>query len=252
MSETGFSSFSVLQPPFSVTFDIDTIVRQIMVDLTEKPETFHADIKTNIKDNVKTKIQGEVKNDIEKSFVNEIYLDNRVISLADLNERISGATKLFISPKSILTPSAKDELQKRKIEVAVKLPLLPSLSNSAVSNSAVWLAFHKPATFPYNLLNKLQKTLVLKQKSFTTLAELLNEAEQQLSEETTRGVAVTKQSATAIRLANCCNNIRAVGCVDVKQTTEDTAELNANLLVIHPERINNTEIFEIIKRLSIS
>jgi hypothetical protein len=240
MSKTGFSPFPDLHTQITVTFDIDTIVRQVMGDLTEKPETIHDTVKTDLK----TEIQDEIKNDLEKPFVNEIYIDNRVVSLAELKECLGNATKLFISPKSILTPSAKDEIRKRKIEVAVKLPLLPSQSNPII-----WLAFHKPAEFPYSLLNQLQKKLTLKQKSFTTLTELLIETERQLSNETIRGVAVTKQFATTIHQANRSNVIRAIGCANPKQSAEDTAELNANLLVIHPERINNTEIFEIIKHL---
>ncbi|MDR2438650.1 MAG: hypothetical protein LBE12_04665 [Planctomycetaceae bacterium] len=240
MSDTGFSPFPARHSPFSVMLDIDTIVRQIMTDLTVTAKPVPADIKTVTNSDSLTAVNGNV----EKPHVNEIYIDNRVISLADLNEQIGGATKLFISPKSILTPSVKDEIRKRKIEVAVKLPL-----QNSQSISVIWLAFHQPATFSYNLLNQLQKEFVLKQKSFATLTELLNETEQQLVHETTRGVAVTKHSATAIRLANQRNTIRAIGCVDPKQSVDDTIELNANLLVIHPERVSNTKIFEIVKQL---
>jgi hypothetical protein len=245
MSETGFSPFLALHTPFAVTFDVDIIVRQIMADLTVSPEPVTSDTKTVSKNIAKTDTKLDVKNNIENSFVNEIYIDNRVVSLAELKERLGNATKLFISPKSILTPSAKDEIRKRKIEVAVKLPL-----HEDRISPAIWLAFHKPAELPNSLLNLLRKEIFLKQESFATLTELLNEAEQQLSQEKTHGVALTKQSATAIRLANRSNVIRAIGCANPKQSAEDTAELNANLLVIHPERVNNTEIFEIIKRLS--
>jgi hypothetical protein len=240
MFENGFSPSPILHTPFSATFDIDTIVRQIMVDLTVAPKPIPAETKTV----AKTDLLSDIKNNIEKPFANEIYIDSRVVSLAELNERLGSATKLFISPKSILTPSVKDEIRKRKIEVAVKLPL-PSTQTVPV----IWFAFHKPAIFPVNLLNLLQKEVSLKQESFATLTELLNEAEQQLSSEKNRGVALTKQSATAIHLANQRNTIRAIGCVDPKQSSEDTAELNANLLVIHPERVSNTKIFEIIKQL---
>jgi hypothetical protein len=211
-----------------------------MVDLTVAPKPVSADSK-NVS---KTESPSGIKDNTEKPFVNEIYIDNHVISLAELNERLGNATKLFISPKSILTPSAKDEIRKRKIEIAVRLPL-PSTQTVPL----IWFAFHKPATFPAGLLNLLQKETFLKQESFATLTELLNEAERQLSHEKNRGVALTKQSATAIRLANQRNTIRAIGCIDPKQSAEDTAELNANLLVIHPERVSNTKIFEIIKRL---
>jgi hypothetical protein len=181
----------------------------------------------------------------EKTAADEIYIDSRVVSLAEINERLGNARKLFIAPKSILTPSAKDEIRKRKIEVAVKLPSL-----TVPSGSVIWLALQQPVLLATNWENRLRKELKLKQESFATLAELLDEAERQLSNEKTHGVALTKQSATAIRLANRRDTIRAIGGIDPKQTAEDTAELNANLLVIHPERISNAQIFEIIKRFS--
>ncbi|MDR0609564.1 MAG: hypothetical protein LBG58_05595 [Planctomycetaceae bacterium] len=240
MSENGFSPSSVFHSPFSVTFDLDAIVRQIMVDLTVTDKPVSADAK-NIS---KIELPPDIKENTEKPLVNEIYIDSRVVSLAELSQHLGNATKLFISPKSILTPSAKDEIRKRKLEVAVKLPL-PSVRNAP----AIWFAFHKPAIFPVHLLNLLQKEIFLKQESFVTLTELLNEAERQLSDEKNRAVALTRQSATAIHLANQRNIIRAIGCVDPKQSLEDTVELNANLLVIHPERVSNTKIFEIVKQL---
>jgi len=204
-----------------MNFDIDNIVRQILTDLTVKPEPVC----------------------IEAKKTNEIYLDSRVVSLAEIKERLGSATKLFISPKSILTPSAKDEIRKRKIEIAVKLSPLTS-----GHCSTLWLALHQPVSITAGLVNRLKKDLILKQESFETLAELIDEAEKQLSNEKTCGVALTKQAATAICSANRRNTLRAVSGIDPKQTAEDTVELDANLLIVQPRRINETEIFDVIKK----
>jgi hypothetical protein len=243
MTETNFSSFPVLHSPPPKTFDIDIIVRQIITDITVTQKQTTANKKTVAKTSFPSDIKNS-KDNIEKPVANEIYIDSRVISLAELKEHLGTATKLFISSKSILTPSAKDEIKKRKIEIAIKLPL-----QEVQANPVIWFAFHKSATFPIRLLNLLQKNFFLKQESFVALTELLDTAEQQLSHKTTCGVALTKQFATAIRLANQRNIIRAIGCVDPKQSIEDATEINANLLVIHPERVSDTKIFEIIKQL---
>jgi hypothetical protein len=216
-----------------MNFDIDNLVRQILTDLTVKPEPVC--------------IEPEKTNEN----YNEIYIDSRVVSLAEIQERLGIATKLFLSPKSILTPSAKDEIRKRKIEVAVKLAPLSLEQNSTGQSSTLWFSFHQPATISANFLSRLQKEVEqkqkLKQESFTTLNELLTEAERNLSNEKSRGVALTKQSATALREACRINVLRPIFGITPKQVTEDVAELNANLLIVHPNRTAETNLFDLIR-----
>jgi hypothetical protein len=200
------------------TSTVDSIVRQILSDLTVLPTK---------------ELDG-------------IYLDSRVVSLAEINERLGTSKKLYISPKSVLTPSAKDEIRKRKIEIAVKLP-----SAAASSGNVIWIAAHKPAVLLPSLLIRLKREFNLIQNSFETLTELISEAEKQLSNKNSHGIALTKQSATALRSASRSDILRPILGIDPKQTAEDAAEINANFLIIPPHRIPESKFRDLICRFSV-
>lgn len=196
-------------------FDIEGIVRSILADLTVEPEPLRC-----------TPIQA----------IDEVFIDSRVVSLSDIKGRLGDARKLLIAPKSILTPSAKDEIRKRKIEVAVKLP------NSTVDRrSTIWLAAQRPAVFPASVSSRFDA----KTEHFETVAEIIENALKQSSGH--RGVALSRQSATLLREANRHEKIRAMIGFEPKQTSEDAAEIDANLLVLHPDRITVVKMFEIVQ-----
>lgn len=196
--------------------DIDNLVRNILADLTVEPVAVRSE---------------SIQTD------DGIFIDSRVVSLADIKSRLGDAKKLLIAPKSILTPSAKDEIRKRKIEVAVKL------TNLAVDRrSPLWFATQHPATFP----TKISKRHNVKPKSFETVAAIVENAIIHLSNNN-RGVAMSRQSATLLCEANRHKEIRAIYGFDPKQTADDTAELDANLLVLHPDRIPPAKLSDIIK-----
>ncbi|GHT19355.1 hypothetical protein FACS1894189_8110 [Planctomycetales bacterium] len=211
--------FSILNSQFSI--NIDSVVNQILDDLTTKPV-------------------------MRAETLDGIYLDSRVVSLAEINERLGTSKKLYISPKSILTPSAKDEIRKRKIEVAVKLP-----STNAASCSEIWIAVHKPAVLLPSVLIRLKKEFNLIQNSFDTLTELISEAKKQLSNENTHGIALTKQSASALCSASRSGVLRPILGIDPKQTAEDAAEVDANFLIIHPQRTPESKFYDLIRRFSV-
>lgn len=177
---------------------------------------------------------------------NEIYIDSRVVSLADLKGKIDGATKLFIAPKSVLTPSAKDEIRKRKIEIAVRLPGL-----TVDRGSPLWLAVHGTNVLSPNIISRLQRDFKADLETFACLTELVFRAEERLFETKTFGVALTRQAASLLVELNRKSTIRAISAIDTIQVDEDLKEVNANLIVVHPDRVSETKLFEIVKKYSI-
>ncbi len=208
-------------------FDIDDIVKRILVDLTAKAETV-----------IKPIALPEPIVVDEK----ELVVESRVLSLSELNGRIDSIRKITVSPKTVITPSVKDMLRKRNIEIATKLPGNFSV---AKKNSTLWLGVHSSISVSLRLSEQLKKNYGLTAATFDTLLELIDEAERQV--ETARGIALSNKSATALRLANRREKIRAVLGYDPKQTQADTAELAANLLVVDPGRVGDFRVMEIIK-----
>lgn len=198
-------------------FDIDKLVRGILADLSAPSVPVCSEPKTDLPDQR-----------------DGIYIDRRVISLADV-KGLGDTRKLLLAPKSILTPSAKDEIRKRKIEVSVRLPLL-----AAERSSAFWLAVQRPATFPSNVVNRFDA----KPDVFETVAAVVEGAVKKLTE--MRGVVLSRQAATLLCEANRHREIRAIFGCESKQTAEDADEVDANLLVLHPERVGD-RMLEIIE-----
>lgn len=199
-------------------FDIDGIVRDILADLSTGSKVACPEPKTDLPDQR-----------------DGIFIDRRVISLADV-KGLGDARKLLLAPKSILTPSAKDEIRKRKIEVSVRLPLL-----AAERSSALWLAVQRPATFP----SSIAKRFNAKPDVFETVAAVVEGAVKKLTG--MRGVALSRQAATLLCEANRHKEIRAIFGCESKQTAEDADEVDANLLVLHPDRVVADVMMDIIQ-----
>jgi hypothetical protein len=47
----------------------------------------------------------------------DLVLTERVITMRTIDGRLSGVQRLLVPPKSVVTPAARDELKKHKIEL---------------------------------------------------------------------------------------------------------------------------------------
>lgn len=188
-------------------FDIDELVQNILADLGDRRQRAE-----------------EIRTLPEP--ISDVYLESRVISLADIRA-LGDSKKLFISPKSILTPSAKDEIRKRRIALAVKLP-----RRTAGSEVTIWLAAHRPAAFSPAVLKRFN----VKPEYFESVTGIVESALRKLSDENRRGAVLSRQAATLLCEANRHRDLRAFVGINPKQAAEDAAELDANLLVLHPDR----------------
>lgn len=212
--------------------DIDHLVQNILVDLMITPEV------EKVHPIVVTEKPKQTNNNR-----NEFYLDNRVISLSDLKDKLDGATKLIISTKSILTPSAKDEIRRRKIEIAVRLP-----DSTTKNQNSFWLALHGNNVLSQNMIFRLQREFKIETETFEKQSELITRAEIKLIEMKQVGVALSRQAAKLLVKANRKTLIRAIPGFDPVQITEDVKEVDANLLVLQPGRISERKLFEIVKK----
>ena len=199
--------------------DIDGLVQQIMTDLSFKPVA----------------VEGPIVVD-EK----ELIVESRVLSLVELKDRLDTVRKIVVSPKTVVTPSVKDVLRKRNIELIAKT------SNSVTEKKAsLWLGVLAPVVLSTKLLERIKKDFGLNAQVFATLLELIDEAERRI--ESAKGVALSDKSATVMKAANRREKIRAVLGYEKRQTQTDTAEIDANLLVVDPGRVGEFRVGELIK-----
>jgi hypothetical protein len=199
--------------------DIDLLVRSILTDLSFKPAAQTEPIVIDEK---------------------ELVVESRVLSLSELKDRIDTVRKIIVSPKTVVTPSVKDVLRKRNIELSTKISVAV-----AEKTKPLWLGVYPPGVLPQKLSERIKKEFGLTASPFGTLLELIDEAEHCVK--TGRGVALSNKSATVLHTANRREKIRAILGYEPRQTQTDTAELDANLLVVDPVRVGEFRVIELIK-----
>ena len=199
--------------------DIDLLVQNILADLSFKPAAVEEPIVVDEK---------------------ELIVESRVLSLAELTDRLDTVRKIVVSPKTVVTPSVKDVLRKRNIEIVAK-----TKDSVAKNNPSLWLGVHPPIVLSAKLSERIKKEFGLTAQAFGSLLELIDEAERRI--ESAKGVALSNRSATIIHTANRREKIRAVLGYEPRQTQMDATELDANLLVVDPGRVGEFRVVELIK-----
>jgi hypothetical protein len=234
----------------NLPLDIDTIVRQVLADLSArgasqmpKPVAKPVVVKAETPDTLR-------------------LLDSPV-TLASLEGRLDGVREVVISPKAIVTPSVRDLLYRKEIKLALaeveavlgnnKSPgnthgksATTQKSESATGTPTVWLALHQLKREPETLLGFLQGQLNLARESFSCLVATTDAAAKRLAEsDAVRAIIVTNHSASAMVLANRHAAIRAILGDNPDQTSQDAAMVGANLLVLHADRLGAYRMKEV-------
>ncbi|MDR3232776.1 MAG: hypothetical protein LBT46_03785 [Planctomycetaceae bacterium] len=168
-----------------------------------------------------------------------VFIGNKVISLADIRDNLGTTRKLFITPKAVITPSARDEIRKRRIEVAVKLEARTANNTAGGAERYIF------SITDYPFLSRLEKFGKVERN--VPLPKALDAVEKLSAKTVCRSVLLTVNTATALYEACRRNGIRPVLGIEILQTAEDAAELNANLIILSPKRSDETKIAELIR-----
>ncbi|MDR2440057.1 MAG: hypothetical protein LBE12_11915 [Planctomycetaceae bacterium] len=233
--------------------NITDIVQKILADLKIKPEFTEICHKTA--DNSITDKDNTVKDNIEQTNTigldeTELLIDSgHVISLGDIKRQLDNnhnqkILKIVIPSKSILTPSAKDEIKKRGLGIIVQ-----KTGESNIRNISLWLAEHGNAIVSPPILKKLQAEYYLTRNQFINISEIVEESVR-ITGQKKHGVILTQHPATALRVIGLCESLRVIIAIDPKQVYIDAKEINANLMIVSPTRINELNIIESIKQFT--
>jgi hypothetical protein len=231
------------------SIDIEDVVQKILNDLnvnTQVAEVRSATTKninnTNNKtDKVdkisETNVVGELRED-------EVLFDGgRVISLEYVRNKfdkihVDKITTVVVPPSCILTPSAKDEIKKHKLEIIVR--------KINVNNFPLWMALHGNITASNLLIKQLQSEYELSRIQLADLSGIVDEALRVIGQNKF-GIILTKHPATVLRATGLYEPLRVIIAIDPKQVAIDAKEIDANLMIIPPARINETNIFESVR-----
>jgi propanediol dehydratase small subunit len=221
--------------------DIERVVRQVLAELGLAP-TGDAAVSKPAKDR-------PVPSNDQPNANRELVLTARVVTLGQIEGRLTGVCRLAVPQRAVVTPAVRDELKHRNI----LLTFAAAGENAAGENAAGEDASAENAdtnqpslaivavgtTFdPKSLTNALAGDGVeVTNKECNCLIRAIDDLAPRLAKENILGILVTEHAAAGLCLANRHQGVRAVLGSDPATTASDVAAVGANLLVVDPRVI---------------
>ena len=152
-------------------------------------------------------------------------------ALADLPDRFAAARRVIVPPGTVVTPSVRDELRRKRIELVVG-------ATAAVAAQRTSSAILMVAATAYDaapLAAALQRDgVAVESRSSDCVIRATDELAAELASGTTTAILLTAYSAPAMCLANRHAGVRAIHGTGADAVTRDARSVGANLLVVDP------------------
>ena len=174
------------------------------------------------------------------------WITDQVVSLASLDERLDHTKRINVRRGAVITPSAQDELRRRDIQVVYLEPTLSADSAPRRLLLAVWNIEYDPQV----LIVKFSQTDLAVETAHGdgSLRVLSREVKKEKEGTNTLGVLLTEKTCAAACHLNREPHLRAAAVYDRQHVSEATETLNANVIVMDPNRHGIFAIRNLIKQ----
>lgn len=228
------------------TVDIETIVRQVIADLAGSGSAPASPVMTSpaTASPVTTspivlakKQESTLSSTSLPSSDDMLRLNDKLVTIASLDGKLSGIKKIQIARKTVVTPAVHDHLRKQNIllEVVAETPGIAETNQTIAFDAPVWVALHHLKKEPSSLLEFLEKQWKLDRESFRCIIKTVQAAvDQQKRFPELRMIILTSLTAPALCLANRHHELRAILGQNTNQIPRDTKAVGANMLVLDP------------------
>jgi hypothetical protein len=174
----------------------------------------------------------------------DLVVEGRVVSLATIGDRLPGKKRLVVSAVAVVTPSVRDELRKRGVQLqrtgdAVSTAL-PTISLLVVVSSST------PAA---ERLASQASQLGCESVECSDLQAAAAQFSEQLGRTDSTGIWLSEEPLVAACLANRDCQIRASVANDLTQVQAARSALGTNLVVVDPRRVTEFQWKQIVAEL---
>jgi hypothetical protein len=197
--------------------DIELIVREVMAQLSQASTPAAA----------ASPLAAPPPTPVAQS--NDLVIDARVVTMESIAGRLNGTKQVMVPPGALVTPSVRDELRRRGIELRQECAV-----KKCKSLAPVLLVVGRTSSDPGLAVQ------MLRQEGIDVKAEsthcLIRATEMLAAAVAARalGVLWTRHAAVGLCLVNRNANLRAVLATSVPVTAKAVAAVGANVLVIDP------------------
>jgi hypothetical protein len=163
----------------------------------------------------------------------ELVLISKVVSLADVEGRLGGVSRVVVAPGAVFTPAARDLLRKHNVAIA------SAVAANTTRSQPLAFGVAKTNYQASPLVTALAAERVnLEQVPQSGLLQVVDELCERVVKQGQLGLLITGQTAAALCLANRNRGVRAALGASVQAVTDAVEAIAANLLVIDPGGIS--------------
>ncbi len=181
-----------------------------------------------------------------KSSPAALRVQDRVVTLARLKDRLPGIRQLIVPPGAVVTPSVRDELRKRKIQLQVASETsCPTKGPGANVLVAAAAGSYDAET----VLKTIEAEAAGAQRvGSSSLVELVEQLCDRVARDGLPAVLLTTEPVAAVCLANRFGPLRAVWGAGVAAVQQGCQSIGANLLVLDPTAGSEHEIRSMVRQ----
>lgn len=169
---------------------------------------------------------------------NELVIDQRLVTLATIERRLKGITRMVVLPCAVVTPAVRDELNR----LGIQLDRTPR-GEEVPSPRKIWIGVDHEAAGENQWTALFDKAYITASRGTTT--SLIEQA----AKHDGPAMIVTCRVALAACLANRHKHLRAAAVRDVIEAGEAIDTMSANLLAVHAERTSRFQMRKIVELL---
>jgi hypothetical protein len=178
-----------------------------------------------------------------RSAPRELTICSRVVSLAEIGDRLNQIRRLIVAPGAIITPAVRDALDDRNIEITYAASGRPTTTTGA----RLVLVAARTKFDPNTLAGTLTTSGIPVE---TQTSECLIRTTDQLAERVRNGatlaVILTPDVAAAVCLANRLQGVRAVSAANPTDALASARAVGANILIVDPASKGQYQLKQII------
>lgn len=166
-----------------------------------------------------------------------------VISLADVEGKLTDVTTLAVGPRAVVTPAVRDLLRQRKIELVRDGAVARRNASNDVAtkpNVAVAVAVAAKQYAAGRLVERLRRDgYAVQQLAQVGLAAALRELADEAVKGGMRGLLIADEAEVAVIALNRKRGVRAIAGEEATAVARATGSVGANVLVVDPRRKND-------------
>ncbi len=211
------------------TLDIDQIVREVLRRLAQE-QGGHAQNNGAVR--------GKQPQPPQPS--GTLVLEDRLLTVAQLDGRLNGIRRLKVSSKAVVTPAVRDLLREKKIELEKTAGDAATRSGADIS---LVIGAAENAACPAEVVQGLRATGVhVAQLARSGMASILEEVAEEVCKGGSLGLLLTSEPLVGVCLANRKPGARAAWAGCVKGVQNAKKQLGVNLLVVNPSGKSTAEL----------